>query len=168
MFYLADKTEDLSLGCSLSDGSDGLLQTGKGKPGHSGDLQQKPGIRNIKRLLLIKENQTSQVKEFSAFLCMGRCQSLGSLKSSLWFAPQLPGAAFLHPGSLQGTEFGAASVAESLAVCSLFVSILSPLRGHCWGSCHVMAWWLQNHLFTDMAVTFFIHKVFIIPCLTLL
>ena len=30
---------------------------------------------NIKRLLLIKENQISQVEEFSAFLCMGRCNS---------------------------------------------------------------------------------------------
>ena len=37
----------------------------------------------IKRLLLIKENQTSQVNELSAFLCMGRCKSLGSLKSFL-------------------------------------------------------------------------------------
>ena len=36
-----------------------------------------------KRLLLIKDNQISQVKKFSAFLCMGRCKSLGSLKSSL-------------------------------------------------------------------------------------
>ena len=38
---------------------------------------------NIKRLLLIKENQTSQVNDLSAFLCMGRCKSLGSLKSPL-------------------------------------------------------------------------------------
>ena len=30
MFYLADKTEDLRPGCSLSDSSEGLLQTGKG------------------------------------------------------------------------------------------------------------------------------------------
>ena len=43
-------------------------------------------------LLLIKENQTSQVKEFSTFPCMGRCKSLGSLKSFLWCAPQLSGA----------------------------------------------------------------------------
>ena len=31
--------------------------------------------------MIIKENQTSQVNEFSAFLCLGRCKSLGSLKS---------------------------------------------------------------------------------------
>ena len=36
--------------------------------------------------------QTSQVKEFSAFLCMGRCKSLGSLKSFLSYASQLSGA----------------------------------------------------------------------------
>ena len=40
-------------------------------------LQQVAGSLNIKRLLLIKENQISQVKEFSASLCMGRCKSLG-------------------------------------------------------------------------------------------
>ena len=33
-----------------------------------------------------------QVKEFSTFLCMGRFKSLGSLKSCLWYAPQLSGA----------------------------------------------------------------------------
>ena len=37
----------------------------------------------VKRLLLIKEKQISQVKEFGAFLCTGRCKSLGSLKSFL-------------------------------------------------------------------------------------
>ena len=39
--------------------------------------------------------QTSQVKEFSAFLCMGRCKSLGSLKSFLSYASQLSGASTL-------------------------------------------------------------------------
>jgi len=34
-------------------------------------------------LLLIKGNQTFQVREFSAFLCMGRCKSLASWKSFL-------------------------------------------------------------------------------------
>ena len=41
------------------------------------------GSQNVKRLSLIKENQISQIKEFSAFLCMERCKSLGSLKSFL-------------------------------------------------------------------------------------
>ena len=61
----------------------------------SQDIQRfcnRAGSLNVKSVLLIKENQTSQVKEFSAFLCMGRCRSLGSLKSLLWFASQLSGA----------------------------------------------------------------------------
>jgi len=51
--------------------------------GYIGVLQQKPGSQNMKRLLLMKENQTCEVKEFRAFLCVGQCQHLGSLKSSL-------------------------------------------------------------------------------------
>ena len=35
-------------------------------------LQQGAGNLNIKRLLLIKENQISYMKRFSALLCMGR------------------------------------------------------------------------------------------------
>ena len=43
-------------------------------------LQQRAGSLNVKKLLF-KENQVSQVKGFSAFLCTGRCKSLDSLKS---------------------------------------------------------------------------------------
>ena len=45
---------------------------------------------NIKRWLLTKENQLSQGEECGAFLCMG------SLKSFLWYAPQLSGACILY------------------------------------------------------------------------
>jgi len=38
-------------------------------------LQQRAGGLDIKRLLLVKENQISQVREFSTFLCLGRCES---------------------------------------------------------------------------------------------
>ena len=44
----------------------------KGEPGYIGDLQQRPGSWNIKRLVFIKENQISRLKEFSTFLCIGR------------------------------------------------------------------------------------------------
>ena len=37
--------------------------------------QQRASSLNIKKLLQIKGNQLSQVKEFSTFLCMGRCRS---------------------------------------------------------------------------------------------
>ena len=63
-------------------------------------LQQEAGSLNIKRLLLIKENQISRVKEFSTFLCMGRCKLLGSLKSFLPYASQLSRASFLLLGFL--------------------------------------------------------------------
>ena len=39
----------------------------------------------------MKENQISQVKEFRVLLCMGRCKSLGSLKSFPSYASQLRG-----------------------------------------------------------------------------
>ena len=51
-----------------------------GETGYIEVLQQRAGSLNIKILLFIKENQISQVKEFSAFLCMERCKSLCSLK----------------------------------------------------------------------------------------
>ena len=47
----------------------------------------------MSRLLWTKENQTSQGKEFRAFLCMRTCKSLGSLKSFLCYAPQFSGLA---------------------------------------------------------------------------
>ena len=40
------------------------------EPGYIEVLQQRAGSLNSKRLLLIKENQISQVKELSAFLYM--------------------------------------------------------------------------------------------------
>ena len=54
-----------------------------GTTGYREVLQRRVGSLNSKKLLLIKENQITQVKEFSAFLCMGRWKSLGSLKSFL-------------------------------------------------------------------------------------
>ena len=51
----------------------------------------------------MKENQISQVKEFSAFLGMGRCKSLGSLKSFLWYAIWGKYPVFSHPDFPQGS-----------------------------------------------------------------
>ena len=81
MFYLVEMFRTSSLGDSNSSNPKRTAQSRRGeKPGNTEVLQQRTGSLNIKRLLLIKENQTSQVKEFSAFLYMGRCKSLGSLK----------------------------------------------------------------------------------------
>ena len=52
-------------------------------------LQQRAGSLNVKGLLLKK---TRYLTEFHAFLCTGRCRSLGSLKSPLGCAPRLSGA----------------------------------------------------------------------------
>ena len=71
---------------------------------------------------------------------MGRCKSLGSLKSFLWYAPQLSGASILC------------------------FHILSFLRVHSWGGYNVMAWWLQHPLFTDMAGHIFSLTIIYIQC----
>ena len=65
------------------------------EPGYIEVLQQRTGSLNIKQLL-IKENQESQAKEFTAFLWMGRGKNLGLLKSLLWYAPQLSGPNILY------------------------------------------------------------------------
>ena len=60
IFYLADFLRISSLGSSLSDSPEGLFKEVREE---SGFLQQRADSRYIKRLLLIKENQISQVKE---------------------------------------------------------------------------------------------------------
>ena len=47
------------------------------EPGYIKVLQQRADSLNIKKLLLLKENQIYQLKEFTAFLYMGRYKSLG-------------------------------------------------------------------------------------------
>ena len=71
------------------------LQGGWGRVTLYRSLQQRAGSLNIKILLLIMENQISQLKEFYTFLCMGRCKSLGSLKSFLSYASLLSEATIL-------------------------------------------------------------------------
>ena len=76
--------EDLSLEDSLSV-LRGLLRRGKrgAKIYRHSNKPKNPESLNAKRLLLIKENETSQVNEFSPFPCMGRYKNLDSLKSFL-------------------------------------------------------------------------------------
>ena len=71
-------TEDLSQGYSISDSFEGLFQRRKGgsriNRSFCGGKKNQNRLSNIKRLLLITlKIQTSQVNEFSAFLCMGKC-----------------------------------------------------------------------------------------------
>ena len=70
-------------------------------------LQQKRGSWNIKILLLIEENQTSQVSELRAFRYMERCKNLGSLKPILSYTPSFSRArtCFSGPEILLGCIF---------------------------------------------------------------
>ena len=100
MFYLVEIFRIPSPGDSISsDPEKTALRRQEEEPGYTEVLQQRGGGLNVKRLLLIKESQISQVKECSAFLYMGRCKSLGSLKSFLSYASQLSWAQYIfsHP-----------------------------------------------------------------------
>ena len=82
---------------------------------------------------LIKENQVSQVKEFRAFLCMGRCESWGLLKLFLGYIPQVSGVSLLFFLILfpQGVPLGMAAV--WLQLDDWYSSLPSSLRAHSWG-----------------------------------
>ena len=86
--------------------------------GWIGVLPQNSVIHSIKMLPLIKENQISPDNEFSPFLFMGRCKSLGSWKSFLWCEPQLIRASIL------------------------FFPVLYPFRALLWVGGKV--WWLDG------------------------
>ena len=90
VFYLVGIFKTSSMRDSISSNVARTLRRRRGEePGYIEGLQQRAGSLNIKRVLQIKENQTSQVKEFSTFLCMGRCKSRGWLNSLLLQASQL-------------------------------------------------------------------------------
>ena len=95
------------------------------EPGYIEVLQQRAGSLNIERLLLIKENQISQVKEFSTFLCKGR-SSRGSLKSCLLHSSQLSGASILH---FSHPEFSGAYHREWLQPDSYRITSIALLPG---------------------------------------
>ena len=96
MYYVVGICRTLGLGDSISNDYERTALRRQGEqPGFLEALQQRASRLNIKRLLLIKENQISQVKEFSV-LCMGRCKNLGSLKLFLSYASQLSGDSAFH------------------------------------------------------------------------
>ena len=67
----------------------------KEEPGHMGIFAEKICSWTSKDYADHKI-QASQISDFSTFMCMGRCKSLGSLKSFLTYAPQLSWASTLH------------------------------------------------------------------------
>ena len=85
--FVRQTLEDLSPGCRLSNSSEGVLcYSQEGEPEY-------PGVFATKTRQ--SEHWKITVNESSALVCMGRCKSLGSLKSFLWWAPQLSGANIL-------------------------------------------------------------------------
>ena len=86
MSYLVGIFRTSSLGESISSNPERTAPRRQGEePDYIKVLQQRAGSLNVKRLLLIKENQIYQVKEFSTFLCMEIilliCTSLGGSDS---------------------------------------------------------------------------------------
>ena len=78
-------SEDLSPGPSISDNSEKTVPERLGEElGDTEVFSTKDQVAGTsKNYCLIREKQTSQVKGCSAFLCMSRYKSLGSLKSLL-------------------------------------------------------------------------------------
>ena len=90
MFYSAGIFRTSSPGDSISSDPERTIMEKTGEePDCIEAWQQSTGRLNIKRLLLIRENHVTQVKEFSAFLYMGRSKTLGLLESFLLYASQL-------------------------------------------------------------------------------
>ena len=73
MFYLVSILKTSNLGHSISDNTEQLFQRGKeGVRIYSSFCNKRPDSQNVKPLLLIlKKNQTYQINETKAFLCMG-------------------------------------------------------------------------------------------------
>ena len=89
MFCSVGTFRTLSLGGSISNNPERIaLSTRVGEVECTGVLQLRADSLGPQKSIA-KENLKSQVKEFSAFLCMRRHKSLGSLKSFLEYTPQL-------------------------------------------------------------------------------
>ena len=114
-------SEDSHLRGDLSNSSVGLLWIGKGGARIHKHFTTKTRLSEHQKIT-IKENQISQINDFSTFLCKGRCQGLRLLKSFLWYAP------YLTP-------------------VTCFFPILSSLSVHHKGLYWLMAWWPQYPLF---------------------
>lgn len=115
--------------------------------GYIGVLQDRPYSWNIKRVLLTKENQVSQVNEFSVFYVWEDAR-VGSLKSFLdmcTFTTQGQYQALPHPESLPCTR---GSSCRGWGLASGQPVHLHPEFPHGW-------MWLQHPLFAEMAGNIF-------------
>ena len=101
----------------------------------------KPGRWNIKRLLLIKETQTSQLNEFSTLLYLGRCKSPGSLKYSFDRYVQGRYSVLSHTKSPQGIFLGTAPVADGFLAAKSFADMAAVVI-----LCPHMSWEVESSL----------------------
>ena len=78
---------ELTLGDSLSDSSENYSKEVRKKLGYVGLLikQEQKHVVEHQKVSANHKKQTSQVNDLHAFLCMGRSESLGSLKLFLWY-----------------------------------------------------------------------------------
>ena len=97
-----------------------------------------------------KENQISQVQEFSTFLYMGRFRSQGSLKSLLAYASQLSEASILSSSRLSVASDCSLMAAPS----QVLVSFLGILRAQKFTIGGLESLRAVTSLFTDMAGIF--------------
>ena len=94
----------------------------KRDPGYIGIFAMKSRQLEHQKLLLIKENQTSQVNELNVFLCM--IQGCGPIEiipfiCTLTVLGQCP--PFLYPESPQGAQMTLGAVAAGLMAVTSFV-----------------------------------------------
>ena len=92
------------------------------EPGYIEILRRNPGSWNIEKLLLITENQTSQVNELNVFLCMiqgYRPLEIIPFICTLTVLGQCP--PFLHPESPHGAQLTLGAVAAGLMAVISFV-----------------------------------------------
>ena len=73
-------TENYSLEHSLSDSSEGLFQRGREKPGYTSVFAGEKNVVEHQKINANHKKQTSQVYDFSIFLCIGICKNLELLK----------------------------------------------------------------------------------------
>ena len=126
MFYSVGIFRTSSPGGSISSNPEKTTpRMRRGEPGFIDVLQLRAGSREHQKII-VNWTRYPQLRNLALFY-MRKCKSLSSLKSFLWYAPQLSGASILY------------------------FHILSFLRAHwltlegwnCWG--------LWHPLFTDMA-----------------
>ena len=160
MYYLVGIFRTLSLRQHLKQPQDNYSKDVSGELGYIGVLQQRTSSLEHQKIML-KENQISQVKEFSTFLCMGRCRNLGSLKSFLWYAPHSLGPhypLFTYGVSFpRGTLPGVTAVRWLLKVKVAQSSLTLPPRGL---STRFLCPWSSPGKNTEMGCHFLLQGIF--------